>query len=262
MPFTNEVAGGQGTLVRNWLQSVNFVAGVSGWQITKAGNAEFNNGTFRGSITSGNPAGKHVVINNGVTGDAVDIYNASNQLVFSIDNNGVLHSINPATGAIAGVAAGQISLGNTGQSGNAAAITFTFGSPDILSLFSGHEPGGQDVSITMRGGTTTTNGFIGVNQRNVNGALMQTDSLSASNNVFHMFHGFATTVGATGNFPHGASFTPSGAIIQPFDGASVSNEYTFNVEGLSSSNVNFFAAHADGTAVNNEPVECFGIVWE
>lgn len=43
----------QQTLVDGLIQSQNFVTGVSGWQIDADGNAEFNNGTFRGSLVAG-----------------------------------------------------------------------------------------------------------------------------------------------------------------------------------------------------------------
>lgn len=36
------------------IESTNYVAGSSGWRITKAGNAEFNNGTFRNITATGN----------------------------------------------------------------------------------------------------------------------------------------------------------------------------------------------------------------
>ncbi|WBM73005.1 phage tail protein (plasmid) [Buttiauxella sp. WJP83] len=36
--------------IGTYIQSNNFVSGQSGWQITKYGNAEFNNATFRGTI--------------------------------------------------------------------------------------------------------------------------------------------------------------------------------------------------------------------
>lgn len=54
MPFTSPVVAGV-QLVRNAIQSQNFVTGVSGWQISRNGNAEFNSGTFRGSLVIGSP---------------------------------------------------------------------------------------------------------------------------------------------------------------------------------------------------------------
>lgn len=53
--FSNSVVGGIGNLIRDWIQSVPFVSGSQGWRISRNGDAEFNNATFRGSIiiTSG-----------------------------------------------------------------------------------------------------------------------------------------------------------------------------------------------------------------
>jgi hypothetical protein len=46
------------------MKSVNFVAGSLGWQISRNGNAEFNNGTFRGSIILLGPAGQFQLTSN------------------------------------------------------------------------------------------------------------------------------------------------------------------------------------------------------
>lgn len=50
MPFNNSIVGGVGTLIRQWLRSPNYVAGVSGWTINRDGSAEFNNVTIRGNL--------------------------------------------------------------------------------------------------------------------------------------------------------------------------------------------------------------------
>lgn len=48
--FSNPVTNAIGTLVRSALQSLGFVSGSTGWRIAKDGSAEFNIGTFRGSV--------------------------------------------------------------------------------------------------------------------------------------------------------------------------------------------------------------------
>lgn len=48
--FAHDVAGGQGNLIATSLQSPNFVSGSMGWQVTKSGDAEFNNVTVRGEF--------------------------------------------------------------------------------------------------------------------------------------------------------------------------------------------------------------------
>lgn len=53
MAFQHDIAGGQGNLIATSLQSPNFQTGIQGWQIRKDGSVEFNNGTFRGTITGG-----------------------------------------------------------------------------------------------------------------------------------------------------------------------------------------------------------------
>ena len=50
LKFAHDVAGGQGNLIIASLQSPNFVDQVSGWQVTKAGDAQFNNVETRGSF--------------------------------------------------------------------------------------------------------------------------------------------------------------------------------------------------------------------
>lgn len=56
--FSNPIINAGGTLIRTLMKSVNYVAGLAGWQITRDGDTEFNNGTFRGilKVTSSNGA--------------------------------------------------------------------------------------------------------------------------------------------------------------------------------------------------------------
>lgn len=53
MGFNNPVSNAAGTLIRNVMKSFNFVAGVAGWQISRDGNAEFNNAAIRGQLSVG-----------------------------------------------------------------------------------------------------------------------------------------------------------------------------------------------------------------
>lgn len=54
MGFSNPIIGGAATLIRAAMQSANFLTGVAGWQVTKTGNAEFNNLTIRGTFLGTN----------------------------------------------------------------------------------------------------------------------------------------------------------------------------------------------------------------
>ncbi len=66
-------ANGSVEVVNNNLQSGKFLTGVSGWSIDADGNAEFNNGTFRGDVEIGTPGGAEVVI----SGNDINLYDAS-----------------------------------------------------------------------------------------------------------------------------------------------------------------------------------------
>lgn len=51
--FSNPVVGGSGSLVRDRVKSDNYVAGTSGWDVEKTGQAEFQDVTVRGTIDGG-----------------------------------------------------------------------------------------------------------------------------------------------------------------------------------------------------------------
>lgn len=53
MPFRNSIVGGMGKLIRQMIQSPNYVAGSAGWSINRDGSAEFNNATVRGVLQAG-----------------------------------------------------------------------------------------------------------------------------------------------------------------------------------------------------------------
>lgn len=57
--WDQEVLAGP-VLIRQAMQSNNFVAGATGWQVTAAGNAEFNNLTARGDFIVGSDPGQHI----------------------------------------------------------------------------------------------------------------------------------------------------------------------------------------------------------
>jgi len=75
MPFQNPIVAGT-TLVRQAVQSRNYVAGVSGWRIGADGSSEFNSGTFRGDLIVGTPANGEVIISTTVPSDVSSFYGA------------------------------------------------------------------------------------------------------------------------------------------------------------------------------------------
>lgn len=69
--FPDAFAGNQGIMLTQALESENFVSGVSGWQILRNGNAQFNNGVFRGSVEVTSVSGQDILI--GVNGSISEI---------------------------------------------------------------------------------------------------------------------------------------------------------------------------------------------
>lgn len=63
MGFSDPILTGSGNLIRVTEQSDNFIHGSAGWQLTRDGNFEANNGTFRGTITASTFDGTDFVIN-------------------------------------------------------------------------------------------------------------------------------------------------------------------------------------------------------
>lgn len=213
MPFTNEVIGTNGVLIRNWLQSSNYIAGVSGWQITKAGSAEFNNGTFRGSIEVGSLDEQHFIVNNPATGDVVDIYDNTNTLVTKIDKFGEIISTNGTDSALmfgngfnfVDFAAPPGSYG--GMSGHSRSTS------SQVVIDSGRISGGSSSTIFFTDNVLGPGGqpTLIAEQRGLGqGALVQTDTYSASNNYQHEeIYTVTTDASGNANFAHHCNFTPN-----------------------------------------------------
>jgi hypothetical protein len=74
MSFRNPVVGGGGGLIRNWIQSPDFVTGVSGWQIARDGTAEFNDVLVRGTLEVNNGNSQLRIIPGSSPANSVYIY--------------------------------------------------------------------------------------------------------------------------------------------------------------------------------------------
>jgi hypothetical protein len=273
MPFTNEIAAGNGAIVRNWLQSENFVTGVSGWRISKNGNAEFSNGTFRGSIESGPLSGQHFVVNNVSTGDVVDIYDSSNRLIFSIDQNGVLTSYTYAGGPSAGhlqIDGADITFNN--NSGYISPDPPSISAPDItsggndLQFYSGTANGNINNASVMQlfGGTSTSGAEIRATARGITGDVLQLDSSNNNNQLVHVgTYNISTDAGGTGVFNHGASFTPVQGFMVGVNGiaANFFYQYAWFPSPFTSSTAKAAFKDQAGNALANTTLGAFGIFF-
>ena len=124
----------------SFINSVNFVTGVSGWQLTPDGNLEANNGNFRGDIT-----GATGTFSGAVTGGSLNIPDTVTANSFHTDSSG--NSWWGATTYGAGVAkisnAGNAIFTSVTASGYVAAAQGTFGG------------NGSDGALAISSGTTT-----------------------------------------------------------------------------------------------------------
>lgn len=204
------------------IRSPNYVAGASGWTINQDGTAEFNSGSFRVSIEVGSDPGQHFIVNNSATGDIIDVYDASNNLVMKIDNTGAMtvlsytgttldqhtefgqqglifsddHDASMGIFEFSG-SAGSLSLPAfvTLQVDNNAAPSHIY----TLQAFAGSDDG--SFKPTLLG-----------SERGVTGSMVQSDGTS-TNNLFHMgSYSVTTNVSGIGTFAHGCGFTPTGGV--------------------------------------------------
>lgn len=60
--FNNPIVAASGTLIRELMKSANYVAGALGWQISRNGDAEFNDVTVRGELLVSDPNGAQIHI--------------------------------------------------------------------------------------------------------------------------------------------------------------------------------------------------------
>lgn len=148
--FTNPVVGGT-TLVRPSIHSPDYVPGVSGWSINITGDVEFNNGTFRGTITAADIIGALItggVYQTSATNPRIVIDATDQTITFynSAGNVDLLLSIDP--GAITSYSQ-QAGNGNIQLSGgilqwlgtNKTYDSFVDNTDDILKFFNNLEGG-------------------------------------------------------------------------------------------------------------------------
>lgn len=197
------------------LQSPNYAAGSTGWIIKGDGTVEFNNGTFRGSVEIGTDPGQHIIVANTVTGDAIDVYNSGNQIVFKINNAGALLSIDPVSTNYVRMNGGFIEFGNTSSpaQANPTVIGNSTASQSYVTMDSGQSTNIAGASHIRCYDTNAGSGsaYIEGFQRNVIGAVMQRST--GTGNLFH-FNTYSVTTDGTGTFTftHGAGFTPTGGM--------------------------------------------------
>lgn len=201
MGFRNPILGGGGALVYPSIHSANYVPGVSGYTINKDGSVEFNNGTFRGTVTGGSFNGTNFII----SPSGMFFYSgtpALGNLIMSATNNVTTDSfgnvVRPNSFTVYGTAGANATLQQTAGIG---LLKFPSGSASELSssqLASALEGAGaaQFIATAFEGSQLNVAGhedwvFIQVNSPNVggtsfaNGSIGYVNNAQVSNNVAH-----------------------------------------------------------------------------
>lgn len=269
MPFRDPILGGN-VLVRTAMQSPNYASGSSGWRIARDGTVEFNNGTFRGSLAAGTNPGQHFIVNNAATGDALDVYDSSNNLVFSIDAAGNVTSYAPTS---LGDPYTRFHNGQQ-QFNNASGLTTTdpptVSAPNIsvggteLQLYSGSPGSGHPSMLQLFGGTTSAGAEVRASQRDVSGDVLQLDSANNNNQLVHLgTYNIATDAGGTSAFNHGAFFTPKQGFLVGVNGigANFFYQYAWFPSPFTSSTAKAAFKDNTGAALASTTLGAFGIFF-
>ena len=271
MPFANSVLGGT-ILTRTAEQSQNYNAGVSGWRIARDGTVEFNGGTFRGSIEVGPLAGAHFIVNNVATGDVIDVYDSSGNLIFKITALGILASISPSSGSEITIGGATMTL-FLGSSVAGAISESSVGTPSstrqtILGLSSASLGSGAQGALNIISGSddNTIGAYATINAQGGQYQPVVSDSgnVPADGSIINVQRYSAVVAGGKVTFTHNAAFTPAGAVLGPHGNFSQYNwDDTFGTNGFSSTQARFVPYFPNGTTPGNGLTVTFdGWLWK
>lgn len=231
------------------------------------GNSGWSNDAIETlTVPTGAVSGQRVVIANQSNGDAVDVYDAGNNLIFSINHVGVATSHNPTTGIESSLQTGQIQLDDSPGTTNAnlvlvpAADAAHQAALEIIAS----PPVGASYTLSLEG--QSDDGSHGATlvgtERNVQGSMVQSDQHS-TNNLIHA-GSYSGTTDAAGHliFNHGCAFTPTGAVATGLAPAvGLFPNLTFGTDGFTGTQANLSCIVANtGAAYANQPV-MFNVVF-
>ncbi|MGW2795185.1 hypothetical protein ACWC9H_35410 [Streptomyces sp. NPDC001251] len=164
--FENAILAGV-TLIREAIQSQNFVTGVDGWQIKSDGTAEFSDLTIRSSDGSGSTvvvANGEILIKNAMGNTVVQI-NATGYTLFNADGDTVA----------------QITLDQGGSTGGFYTRGFQFPTNIAAFLY-----GGGMVSAPVTSGLVDISGFLQYNASLVAAPFYTAQTLSTGAKDFNL----------------------------------------------------------------------------
>jgi hypothetical protein len=270
MTFRDPILGGN-ELVRTAMQSDGYAAGVSGWRIGRDGSAEFNSGVFRGSLSAGSDPGQHFVVSNPATGDALDVYDSANHLIFAITNQGLAASYTTGSSPqpSAGFQNAQLIFSdnatptahNSTMSWSPAAVSAAQGVVTILNSGYVSDIGALEILCGSADGSKRPT--VQAVERGHQGSVVVSDQVS-TNNLVHM-GSYSGTTNASGHLiiAHGCGFTPKGCVpIGNANGTFANLTAGVNSAGFTSTNFDTsWINAATGAAYANLLVTMYALLW-
>lgn len=216
------------------------------------------------TVPTGATSGERVIIANQANGDAIDIYDVANQLVFSIDKNGRLVSYSTVNTAEVVIVGASVFFEDTAQSPQLPPQVQGLLGPDqtqlILSAGTPHNAAGlTTASLELISGDTAGSPWVQATQRGVSGAVLQNDSTQdppVSNLVHIASYSGTTDAGGHLVFAHNCSgFTPKWAFVMgTTSGGTFANlTYGLNSLGATQADVNWTVANT-GAAYANQVI--------
>lgn len=200
--FQNIVVAGT-KLVRDAIQSPNYVVGVSGWTVNQDGSVEFNNATFRGTVIAG---GGNVVLN----ANGLDVFDNTLPYEYLVNRsagfyarnvpddgghaqmypeNVVFYPQNPTPGGRTVTSGGLVNTNITVPSAGVERVNLQLKSPAITArpqaviLLEGESSAGDKAKITL--------GFGPAVDIHINGYVEDHDLIDIRNHEY--FHGENST---------------------------------------------------------------------
>ena len=212
------------------------------------------------TVPTGAVSGERVIIANQADGDAIDIYNTSNTLVFSIDGTGRLVARSSVSTAEVVINGANLLFEDLAETPLLPPLINGSLGPDqtSLRLFAGQpQHAGVGVNgcfIILATGDTSASEWINAEQRGVQGAVVQTDSSANAGQLVHA-DSYSGTTNAGGHlvFNHNAQFTPLVVSITGTTSGGTFANLTWGVNAKTATqlDVNFTIANTGAPWANN-----------
>lgn len=214
LEFHNDITAGN-VLVREAIQSQNYVAGTTGWQIAQDGSAQFNNVSILGSLSTGPAGTDHVEVPNGLAevdfvlgvngAEARALTTQVGAGVGAVANINLESSPHTAPGNLGGIQTRNV-VSLRGGSGFGSSALGAVKTSDGVTLVGGRVQANLDGSATLDSVDSSGNGITGSGFMNVSDAGFSLGVIDATQDT--IITGLNGGIEGWGNFPHASNVFP------------------------------------------------------